>query len=137
MPRGNVNEDDAQGVVLPFPGRPPKPAPSLKLIARQATAYLEDLRPLFEQPEVRRGLFRLVRLLNRKTSTGAAIRMLALHAANALGEMPEAELGDWVRSRVTAALREVIAARPSGKLAQLPRTDVYLQYRTEGGNHGS
>jgi hypothetical protein len=136
MPSGNLNED-APGVVIPFPGRPPKPAPSLALIARQASDYLAELRPLLDRPEVRRGLFRTVRLLNPKTSTGAAIRQLVILSARALEEEDAETVSDWIRARIIAAQQEVIAGLKSG--AVRPLSGDYEQYRTakeSEGDHG-
>lgn len=135
MPRGNVTRY-APGVVIPFPGRPPKLAPSLKLIARQASDYLRELRPLLDRPEVRRGLFRVVRLLNPKTPTGAAIRQMLILSARALEEDAET-VSDWIRARIIAAQQEVIAGLKSG--AVRPLSGDYEQYRTakeSEGDHG-
>lgn len=122
---------DQTPVVLAIPPLRLRPEPSWALIAWQASYALRDLRPLFDRWEVRLGLFRLAHLLNRSTPSGAALRMLALHLANALTEVPERELHDWVRTRLRAALEEVVAARQSGALRPLPQTEVFLQYRTE------
>ncbi|MCA9643679.1 MAG: hypothetical protein H6718_03215 [Polyangiaceae bacterium] len=128
MPRGKKAQQ-ARGTVIPFPGPRPKPAVSLALIEWQAKAYLADMRPLFERPEVRRGLFRALRLLNPKTQTGRAIRqMLVLFAQSLEQDSPEA-VRDWIRGRIIAGQREIIAGLKSGAARRL--SGDFEVYRTE------
>ncbi|MEZ4230892.1 MAG: hypothetical protein R3B89_17085 [Polyangiaceae bacterium] len=136
MPHGNETQQP-EGTVLPFPGPRPKPAPSLKLITRQVSDYLADLRPLLDRPEVRRGLFRAVRLLNPKTQTGSAIRQMLVLFAQSLEQNPPETVSAWIRARVIAGQREIIAGLKSGAVRRLARD--FENYRTEkkGQAHGS